>query len=38
MAIKQIVADGFDPSEAVNFLKMEIEKKAKEATLGQYDF
>ena len=38
MAIKQIVADGFDPSEAVNFLKMEIEKKAKEATMGQYDF
>jgi hypothetical protein len=38
MAIKQIVADGFDPSEAVSFLKMEIEEKAKEATLGQYDF
>ena len=38
MAIKQIVADGFDPSEAVNFLKMEIEEKAKQATLGQYDF
>jgi hypothetical protein len=38
MAIKQIVADGFDPSEAVNFLKMEIEEKAKEATMGQYDF
>lgn len=38
MAIKQIVADGFDPSEAVNFLKMEIEQKAKEATMGQYDF
>ena len=38
MAIKQIVADGFDPSEAVSFLKMEIEEKAKEATMGQYDF
>lgn len=38
MAIKQIVADGFDPSEAVNFLKMEIEEKAKQATMGQYDF
>ena len=38
MAIKQIVADGFDPSEAVSFLKMEIEEKAKEATMAQYDF
>ena len=38
MAIKQIVADGFDPSEAVSFLKMEIEEKAKQATMGQYDF
>ena len=38
MAIKQIVADGFDPSEAVSFLKMEIEHKAKEATMAQYDF
>jgi hypothetical protein len=38
MAIKQIVADGFDPSEAISFLKMEIEEKAKEATMGQYDF
>ena len=38
MAIKQIVADGFDPSQAVSFLKMEIEHKAKEATMAQYDF
>lgn len=38
MAIKQIVADGFDPSEAISFLKMEIEEKAKEATMAQYDF
>lgn len=38
MAIKQIVADGFDPSKAVSFLKMEIEEKAKEATMAQYDF
>ena len=38
MALKQIVADGFDPSQAVAFLKIEIEEKAKEAVLGQYDF
>ena len=38
MAIKQLVAGGFDPEQAVSFLQTEIEEKAKEATLGQYDF
>lgn len=38
LAIKQLVADGMDPMEAVSFLKHEIEKKAKEATMSQYDF
>ena len=38
LAIKQLVADGMDAMEAVSFLKHEIEKKAKEATMSQYDF
>jgi len=38
LAIKKLVADGLDSMEAASFLKHEIEKKAKEATMGQYDF
>jgi len=37
LAIKELVAGGLDPMEAVSFLKHEIEEKAKEATMGQYD-
>lgn len=37
MAIKQIVADGWDPDQAVSFLQAEIEEHAKEATMSQYD-
>ena len=38
LAMKQLVASGLDPMEAVSFLKDEIEKKAKEAMMSQYDF
>lgn len=37
MALKQIVADGWDPDQAVSFLQAEIEEHAKEATMSQYD-
>lgn len=37
MAIKQLVADGWEPSQAASFLKVEIEERAKEATNAQYD-
>ena len=37
LAIKELVAGGLDEMEAVSFLKHEIEEKAKEATMGQYD-
>jgi len=38
LAIKELVASGLDPMEAVSFLKHEIEEKAKQATMSQYDF
>ena len=37
LAIKELVAGGLDQMEAVSFLKQEIEEKAKEAMMGQYD-
>ena len=37
MAIKQLVADGWDEDQAISFLQAEIEKKGKEATMSQYD-
>jgi hypothetical protein len=37
MAIKQLVADGWDVSQAASFLKVEIEERAKEAMNAQYD-
>ena len=37
MAIKQLVADGWDESQAASFLKVEIEERAKEAINAQYD-
>jgi hypothetical protein len=37
MAIKQLVADGWDESQAASFLKIEIEERAKEAVNAQYD-
>ena len=37
MALKQIVADGWEPDQAVSFLQAEIEEHAKEATMSQYD-
>lgn len=37
MAIKQLVADGWDESQAASFLKVEIEERAKEAVNAQYD-
>ena len=37
MALKQIIADGWDPDQAVSFLQTEIEEHAKEAIMGQYD-
>jgi len=37
MAIKQIIADGWDEDQAVSFLQAEIEEKAKEAVMSQYD-
>ena len=37
MAIKQLMADGFDESMAASFLKSEIEERAKEAIMSQYD-
>ena len=37
MAIKQLVADGWDESQAASFLKVEIEERAKEAMNAQYD-
>jgi hypothetical protein len=38
LAIKKLVAGGLDSMEAASFLKQEVEEKAKEATMGQYDF
>jgi len=37
MAIKQLVTDGWDKDQAISFLQAEIEEKAKEATMSQYD-
>jgi hypothetical protein len=37
MAIKQLVADGWDEDQAISFLQAEIEEKGKEATMSQYD-
>jgi len=37
MALKQIVADGWDEDQAVSFLQAEIEEHAKEAMMSQYD-
>jgi hypothetical protein len=37
MALKQIIADGWDEDQAVSFLQAEIEEHAKEAVMSQYD-
>lgn len=37
MAIKQLVADGWDEDQAISFLQAEIEEKGKQATMSQYD-
>ena len=37
MIMKDLIADGFDEGDIKAFLQHEIEEKAKEATMSQYD-
>ena len=37
MAIKKLVADGFDADQAIMFLQHEMEEKGKEAVMAQHD-